>query len=111
MELARDNREPVTWDRVRQILADAMARWEGREGRPALPGIHGFSWDTPDGLANELSMGRKFIESGVPAEETNLVIALRRGFGSIPRMPMNGPFVREEEIQQIVDWIESGMPG
>lgn len=87
-----------------------MARWERREGRKGLPGIHGYYWSTPLELANDTSMGKRFIEPGVPGEQTNLVIALRRGFGSIPRMPMGGPFLKEDEIQEIVRWIDSGMP-
>ena len=102
--------DTVRWPRVRELLAQAMARWEAREGRKGLPGIHGFSWETPGELANDSSMGRRFIEPGVPAEETSLVIALRKGFGAIPRMPMNGPFLRAEEVQEIVAWIDGGMP-
>jgi hypothetical protein len=55
-------------------------------------------------------MGKVFIEPGVPGDETNLVTSLRRGFGTIPRMPMSGPFVKEDEIQEVVRWIDSGMP-
>jgi hypothetical protein len=55
-------------------------------------------------------MAKEFIEPGVPGEETNLVISLRKGFGNIPRMPMSGPFIKEEEIQEIVRWIDAGMP-
>ena len=102
--------EPVRWPRVRQLLEEAMSRWETREGRKGLPGIHDFHWDNPAHLANDSSMGTKFIEPGVPAEETNLIIALRKGFGSIPRMPMNGPFLRPDEIQEIASWIGAGMP-
>ena len=86
-----------------------MVRWEARERRPGLPGIHGFDWETPSELANDSSMGQRFIEPGLPGEESNLVIALRKGFGIIPRMPMNGPFLRPEEIDEIVKWIDSGM--
>ena len=102
--------EVVRWSRVKEILDGAMARWERREGRQGLPGIHDYHWDTPQHLANDSAMGKKFIGLGVPGEETNLVVALRRGFGSIPRMPMGGPFLKEEEIQEIVSWIDGGMP-
>ena len=100
----------MQWPRVKQLLEEAMARWETREGRKGLPGIHDFHWDSPAHLANDSSMGTRFIEPGLPAEETNLIIALRRGFGSIPRMPMNGPFLRPDEIQEIASWIGNGMP-
>ena len=102
--------EPVRWPRVRQLLEEAMSRWETREGRKGLPGIHDFHWDSPAHLANDSSMGARFIEPGVPAEETNLIIALRKGFGSIPRMPMNGPFLRPDEIQEVASWIDAGTP-
>ena len=87
-----------------------MARWEAREDRTGMPGIHDYRWESPDHLANDSAMGKRFIEPGVPGEQTNLVIGLRKGFGVIPRMPMNGPFLRLEEIQEIVKWIDSGMP-
>ena len=101
--------DEVRWPRVKEALHGIMARWERRQGRHGMPGIHDYYWETPEHLANDTSMGRKFIEPGVPGEQTNLVIALRRGFGSIPRMPMNGPFLKEEEIQEIVRWIDGGM--
>ena len=100
----------VRWPRVQEILADIMQRWERREKRRGLPGIHGYYWDTPQELAEDEAMGMKFIESGVPASETALVVSLRRGLGSIPKMPMGGPFLKEEEIQEIEQWIDAGMP-
>ena len=102
--------DDITWRRVRQLLHGVMARWEGREGRQGMPGIHDYRWETPRDLATDSAMGKQFIEQGVPGEETNLVISLRKGFGSIPRMPMGGPFLKEEEIQEIVRWIDNGMP-
>ena len=102
--------EIVRWQQVRQILADIMQRWERREKRRGLPGIHGYYWDTPQELANDEAMGMKFIEEGVPASETALVVSLRQGLGSIPKMPMGGPFLAEEDIQAIEKWIDNGMP-
>ena len=100
----------VRWPRIKEILDAVMERWERREGRKGMPGIHDYHWDSPEHLANDESMGKVFIEPGVPGDETNLVISLRRGFGTIPRMPMSGPFVKEEEIQEVVRWIDAGMP-
>ncbi len=100
----------VRWPRVREILESVMERWERREGRKGMLGIHDYHWDSPEHLANDESMGKVFIEPGVPGDETNLVISLRRGFGTIPRMPMSGPFVKEDEIQEVVRWIDAGMP-
>ncbi len=102
--------ETVRWSRVRQLLEDIMARWERKAGRSGLPGIHDFHWDSPRQLANDQAMGRRFIEPSVPAEETTLIHALRRGLGSIPRMPMGGPFMKSDEIDEIARWIDSGMP-
>jgi hypothetical protein len=102
--------EVVRWPRVKEILANIMGRWERREGRKGLPGVHGYYWETPQELANDTSMGLKFIQPGIPASNTALIISLRKGLGSIPKMPMNGPFLKEEEIQEIERWIDSGMP-
>lgn len=102
--------EVTRWPRVKEILWAIMARWERRAGRSGMPGIHDYYWETPRHLANDSSMGKRFIEPGVPGEQTNLVIALRRGFGSIPRMPLSGPFLKEDEIKEIVNWIDGGMP-
>ncbi len=100
----------VSWPRVKEILEAIMKRWEAREGRRGLPGIHDYYWDSPQHLANDSAMGMKFIEPGLPGEETGLIISLRQGLGSIPKMPMGGPFVTEDQIQVIVDWIDGGMP-
>lgn len=100
----------VRWPRVKEILDGIMKRWELREKRRGLPGIHDYYWDTPQQLADDSAMGMKFIEPGIPAKDTALVISLRRGLGSIPKMPMGGPFLKEEEIQVIEQWIDSGMP-
>lgn len=102
--------DTVHWPRVQQILSEIMQRWELREKRRGLPGIHGYYWETPQELADDEAMGLKFIESGVPASETALIVSLRRGLGSIPKMPMGGPFLKEEEIQEIERWIDAGMP-
>ena len=104
------NNDIPSWSRVQQLLHDIMGRWERKEGRKGLPGIHDYEWTTPEHLAGDEAMGMKFIEQGVPAEETALIISLRKGFGSIPRMPMGGPFIKSEEIDEISRWIDAGMP-
>ena len=75
-----------------------------------MPGIHDYRWETPRDLATDSATGKQFIEPGVPGDETSLVVSLRKGFGSIPRMPMGGPFLKEEQIEEIARWIDSGMP-
>ena len=103
--------DTVTWPRVKESLSGIMARWERREGRRGLPGIHDYSWETPQQLAGDEAMGKKFIEPGVAGDETALIISLRRGLGSIPKMPMNGPFLTEDEIGEVARWIDQGMQG
>ena len=102
--------EISTWPRVRELLDGIMARWERKEAARVFPA----SIPTPGPLRkNSLTtnpMGSKFIEPGIPAEETALIISLRKGFGSIPRMPMGGPFLKPDEIDEIAAWIDAGMP-
>ena len=100
----------VKWPRVQKILHRIMERWEQREGRNGVPGIHQYRWDSPEELALDRAMGKQFIESGIRGDKTNLVISLRTGFGNIPKMPMSGPFVKPNEIEEIVQWIDCGMP-
>ena len=102
--------DTLSWPRVQELLHNIMGRWERKEGRKGLPGIHDYEWATPRALADDMAMGMKFIEPGVPAEETALIISLRKGFGSIPRMPMGGPFIKPDEIDEISSWIDAGMP-
>lgn len=99
----------VTWSRVKELLDGIMHRWEARHGEPAL-GVHDFYWDTPQKLADHKPFGRQLIEPGNPGRETYLVRFLRSGVDSIPRMPHRGPFLSEEEIQEIERWIDTGMP-
>lgn len=89
---------------------------------------HGAFW-------NEMSY-RQFIEGNLPevtdratgkplkilivgnARESNIIMALRgtkgsmfdRETGSIGRMPPTGPFMSDEEINQLADWIDRGCP-
>ena len=94
----------------RKFLPKLCSGGSGERNVEGLPGIHGYYWDTPQELAEDEAMGMKFIEPGIPASETALVISLRRGLGSIPKMPMGGPFLSEEEIQEVERWIDAGMP-
>ncbi len=99
----------VTWPRVKELLDGIMERWTARHGEPA-PGIHDYWWDTPEELAANKPYGRQLIEPGVPGKETFLVVFLRKGIGSIPKMPRGGPFLKEDEVQEIERWIDDGMP-
>ena len=80
------------------------------QARRTAPGIHDYWWNTPEELAANKPYGRQLIEPGVPGKETFLVVFLRKGIGSIPKMPRGGPFLKEEEVQEIERWIDDGMP-
>jgi hypothetical protein len=102
--------QAVYWPRVKTILDGIMDRWKVRWGRDPYPGIHEYSWDTPEQLATAVLSGYRAIEPGVPARETHLVRSLARGVGGFGKMPLNGPFISSAEIDEIVSWIDAGMP-
>ena len=100
----------VYWPRVKEILDGIMERWKERWGREPLPGIHAYHWDTAQELAEAVLSGVRAIEPGIPGRETQLVRALARTVGTSGRMPLRGPFLSGEETDEIVAWIEAGMP-
>jgi hypothetical protein len=100
----------VYWPRVKAILDGIMERWQERWGREPYPGIHEYTWDTPQQLATAVLSGYRAIEPGVPARETHLVRSLVRSVGAFGKMPLNGPFLSSAEIDEIVAWIDAGMP-
>ena len=99
----------VRWPRVKELLDGIMERWKARFGEP-MPGIHEYYWNSPEHLANSKPYRRQLIEPGVPGRDTNLVLFLRTGDRTIPRMPRGGPFLSDDEIQEIIDWIDAGLP-
>lgn len=100
----------VYWPRVKAILDGIMERWQARWGREPYPGIHEYAWDTPQQLAAAVLSGYRAIEPGVPARETYLVRSLARGVGAFGKMPLHGPFLSSAELEEIVAWIDAGMP-
>ncbi len=104
------NDNPVYWPRVKDILDGIMERWKERRGRDPLPGIHRFYWDSPQQLADSVLSGVRAIEPGVPGRETQFVRSLARSVGTWGRMPLRGPFLSDAEIDEIVSWIDAGMP-
>ena len=104
------NDSVVYWPRVKEILDRIMERWIERWGRQPLPGIHAFYWETAQDLANSVLSGIRAIEPGLPGRETQLVRSLARSVGTSGRMPLRGPFVPGDEIDEIVAWIDAGMP-
>jgi hypothetical protein len=102
--------EPVYWPRVKAILDGIMERWKERWGREPYPGIHEYAWETPQQLATTVLSGYRAIEPGVPGRDTYLVRSLVRGVGGFGKMPLQGPFLSSAEIDEIVAWIDAGMP-
>lgn len=100
----------VYWPRVKEILDRGMERWKARWGRDPLPGIHDYYWDTPQQLAQADLSSYRAIQPGVPGRETNLVRSLVRGVGGFGKMPLHGPFIPAAEIEEIIAWIDAGMP-
>ena len=103
------SQDQVTWARVHEILEGIIQKWTERHGEP-LPGIHDYHWNSPQQLAANRPYGRTLIETGLPARETNLVRFLTSGVGTVPRMPRGGPYLGQDEIEEIVRWIDAGMP-
>ena len=100
----------VYWPRVKEILDGIMARWIERWGRQPLPGIHAYYWETPKDIQESVLSGLQAIEPGLPARETNLVKSLARAVGTSGKMPLRGPFLSTEEVDEVVAWIDGGMP-
>ena len=100
----------VYWPRVKEILEGVMERWVERWGRGPLPGIHAYYWNTRQELADSVLSGVRAIEPGVEGKDTQLVRSLARTVLTFGRMPLRGPFIPREEIDEIISWIDSGMP-
>ena len=101
---------PVYWPRIKEILDRVMERWIERWGRDPLPGIHAYYWSTRQELADSVLSGVRAIEPGVEGKDTQLVRSLARTVLTFGRMPLRGPFVPREEIDEIIVWIDAGMP-
>ena len=104
------NQSPVYWARVKEILDDVMHRWEERWGREGYPGIHEYYWGTSQELKDSVLSGYRSIEPGVPGKDTWLVKSLARAVGTYGKMPLKGPFLTRAEVDEIITWIDTGMP-
>lgn len=100
----------VYWPRIKEILDGVMARWKQRWGREPYPGIHQYYWETPQQLKESVLSGLPAIQPGVPGRETNLVKSLALAIGTSGRMPLRGPFLPRAEVEEIIAWIDAGMP-
>ena len=103
------SQDRVQWSRVSEILESLIQRWIERHGQPA-PGIHDYHWTSPQQLANNKPYRMQLIEPGKPGQDTYLVRFLTSGVGTIPRMPRGGPYLSPDEIAEIAQWIDAGMP-
>src|SRR5258708_29345282 len=112
-----DEEKPVHFVQVKGIL-DKLVK--GREEN--LPFVHGdaFGWADKMMLANAIvrpfgaDPAFRLIDPALVgngrAKETNLYEALTTGIGGYERMPFGGPYATNEELSQIADWIDDGIP-
>lgn len=107
----------MTFPEVKDILDNAIAAWAAENGFDPNLQNHGpsFSWATKEDLLAAVGHTFRLIQPEVIGnglgEEANLVVDLRRGINSpAMRMPRGGPFVPDDQIDKIVEWINEGCP-
>jgi hypothetical protein len=107
----------TNWPRIKEILDKSLERWKAENGREAkMKAVHegSIGWGSKEELAQSHPYDKQLIESDKVgngrAEETNLVKILRRNIGGFRRMPSRGPYLPNEEIREIAEWIDAGMP-
>lgn len=107
----------VKWPRIKEILDNSLQNWEQEHGRePKMKVVHEghVGWETKEELAQSSPFGKTLIESDKVgngrAAETNLVRILTSYIGAYRRMPSGGPYLSKEEIDEIKEWIDAGMP-
>ena len=112
-------RPGVGFAKVKQILDLAIENWEKdpKNTNPADLSGHGasFSWATKAALLAAVGHEYRLIQPEVigngQGATANLVVDLRKGLhGPASRMPEGGPFVPDDQIQLIEDWINAGCP-
>jgi hypothetical protein len=110
----------ITFAEVKAVLDEAINGWKTRTGRePNLPEAHdspNFSFTTRQQLLDAEAFGFRLIDPAFVGNgrgiETNLVIALKNpdgvdGFGQMPR---GGPFLSQDRIDIVTQWIDEGVP-
>lgn len=109
--------KPVGFTQIKAILDKLV---EGREENLAF--VHGdaFGWTDKAMLAAAVASpfgadpAFRLIDPSLvgvgKAKETHLYKALTVGIGGFGRMPFGGPFATDEQLAQIADWIDDGMP-
>lgn len=102
----------MPFDSVKAILENGMAAWIAARGDADLS-AHGstFKWETKDELLAAVGKGRRLIQPeliGTPnTDKVNLIIDLKTGVGG-RRMPDGGPYIPDEQIAEIEQWIKDG---
>lgn len=105
------------WPRIKEILDTSLTRWQGEHGRePKMNIVHEghISWETKEALASSNPYGLELISpdkvGNGKSGETHLVRILSNHIGGYRRMPSRGPYLPQEEIDEIAAWIDDGMP-
>ena len=104
------------FSKVKKILDDIIADWTADRSRsPNLVSVHQdvqFGWADRDQLRDGVARGRPLIAPEMignnRAEETNLIRILRGRLNQFPRMPHNGPYVTNTNIDFVASWIDHG---
>jgi hypothetical protein len=104
----------VRFSRVKAILDSAVDAWRARTGREPNLAKHGngFGWQNRQQLLSSFAFGKQLIAAediGTGrGKDSNLVVALREGVLPFPQMPLDGPFLNENELNEIIAWIDGG---
>jgi len=111
------NMPDVNWPRIKEILNHLLIKWQQEHGRePKMKVVHEghIGWETKEELAQSNPYGKILIEpdkvGNGQGAETNLVRILTSYIGGYRRMPSGGPYLSKEEIDEIRQWIDAGMP-
>ena len=102
--------------KVKRILDNIISDWMTDRGRPPnLVHVHRdtqFGWADRDQLCNCVARGLPLIAPSLigsnRAEETMLVQILRGRVNQFPRMPHNGPYLADADIDFVASWIDHG---
>jgi hypothetical protein len=105
------------FDQVKQILDDAITAWTQQNGVPPDLSGHGptFSWATKADLLAAVGHNKRLIQPDMigngQGAHTNLIVDLRTGIDTPAlRMPLGGPFIPDDQIAIIQQWIDDGCP-
>jgi len=73
-----------------------------------------IGWETKQELAESSAYDLVLISPDKVGNgrgaETNLVRILTNHIGAYRRMPSRGPYLSQEQINEITEWIDAGMP-